>query len=154
MSSLLDEWSKREHNPDGTMKPERRRRMQQNGWSEAEINQIEQMHIRDAAIDQEVAQWQQELERQRAEWNAQDQEEMRQRALRLGIPYEEPQLTSINHQFTRQSRTEKMAGLDREELLSQGFLEPDDFYDPRDEAAKETPSIHTRPTWEPPDIEL
>lgn len=154
MSSFLKELIKQDYNPNGTMKPEYREKLNRKGWSKDKIDNLEQIHIRDAAIDRQVAEWQQELEHQRAEWNAQQEAEMRQRAELLGVPYQPPS-TITTTEFTRQTRAEKMAGLDREELLSQGFLETDDFYQLSDEddEAKETYSMP--PEWKDiPDIEF
>ncbi len=154
MSSFLDELIKQDYNQNGTMKPEYREELKRKGWSAAEIDNLEQIHIRNAVADREDAEWQQELERQRAEWNAQQEAEMRQRAELLGVPYQPPS-TITTTEFTRQTRAEKMAGLDREELLSQGFLEADDFYQLSDDdnEAKETYSMP--PEWKDiPDIEF
>lgn len=153
MPSFLDKLIQQDYNPDGTMKPEYREELNGKGWSAAEIDNLEQIHIRNAAIDREVAEWQQELERQRAEWNAQQEAEMWQRAERLGVPYQPPS-TITTTGFTRQTRAEKMAGLDREELISQGFLETDDFYEVSDaDEAEETYSMP--PEWKDiPDIEF
>jgi len=138
------------YNLDGTMRPEYRKQLYNDGWSEAKIGQLEQMHIRNAAIYRKVAEWQQELESKRSELKAQAEKEMRQQAECLGIEYNPP-YTSVNN-FTQQTRAEKMAGLDPEELLSQGFLEPDDFYDPESEADKEAYQVDSCPAYEPPDI--
>ncbi len=154
MSSFLDllqeESEQLHYNPDGTMKPEYRSELRSDGWSEEKINSTESRHIRRAATDKEVAEWQQELKRQIAEDNARVEAERRVRAERLGIEYKPP-TPSVN-KFNRQTRAQKMAGLDREELLSQGFLEPDDFYTPSAEAPPSAPSVYTRPAVEPPDI--
>lgn len=153
LSSFLDELIQQDYSSDGTMKPEYRKKLCQDGWSIAEIDNLEQIHIRNAAIDKENAEWQQELERQRAEWNVQQEAEMQQRAERLGVPYQPPS-TITTTGFTRQTRAEKMAGLDREELISQGFLEADDFYEASD--ADEAKEIYTMPPeWKDiPDIEF
>lgn len=152
MSNFLDELIKQDYNPDGTMKPEYRQELRLDEWSEDKINQLEQIHIRNAAADRKVAEWQRELERQLAEWNAQQEAEMRQRAERLGVAYQPPS-TITTTGFTRQTRAEKMAGLDREELLSQGFLEADDFDQVSDEDEEELYS--PPPNWEDiPDIEF
>ena len=154
MPSFLDELIKRDYNPDGTMKLEFRKELCSKGWSKAKIDNLEQMHIRDAAIDRELAEWQQELERQRVEDNAQEEEDRRQRAESLVIPYKPlPFSTGIN--YNQKSRAEEMAGLDREELLSQGFLEADDFYDPSDESISsfnsesKSEKAYFDPNWEP-----
>lgn len=152
MPSFLDKLIQQDYNPDGTMKPEYRKELNAKGWSAAEIDNLEQIHIRNTAADREDAEWQQELKRQQAEWNAQQEAEMRQRAERLGVPYQPPS-TITTTGFTRQTRAEKMAGLDREELLSQGFLEADDFYQVSDEDEEELCS--PPPNWEDlPDIDF
>ena len=154
MANFLEERIKRNYTPDGIMKLEYREKLSSKGFSEVEINHLEQTHIREAAIDRELAEWQQELERQRVEDNAQEEEERRQRAESLGIPYE-PLPVSIGINYNRQHRAEEMAGLDREELLSQGFLEADDFYDPSDESINSSDSesksqeAYFDPNWEP-----
>lgn len=152
-ANFLNNLIKQDYNSDGTMKPEYRKKLSGKGWGVAEINNLEQIHIRNTAIDREVAEWQHELKRQQAEWNTQQEVERRDRAERLGLPYQPPS-TITTTGFTRQTRAEKMAGLDREELLSQGFLEADDFYQLSDEEeAGETYSMP--PGWQDiPDIEF
>ena len=154
MANLLEERIKRNYTSNGTMKLEYREELRTKGWSEVKINHLEHMHIRNATTERELAEWQQELERQRVEDNAQEEEERRQRAESLGIPYEPlPFSTGIN--YNQKSRAEEMAGLDREELLSQGFLEADDFYDPSDESINSSDSesksqeAYFDPNWEP-----
>jgi len=154
MSGLLDILSERskklDYNSDGTMKSHYREYLRSRGWSEAEITATELGHIRRAASDKQIAERQQEMKRQIAEDDARFEEQRRERAERLGIEYK-PLTPSVN-KFNRQTRAQKMAGLDREELLSQGFLEPDDFYKPSDEVQQSAPSVYTRPAVEPPDI--
>ena len=137
-------------NPDGTMKPEYRSKLRSDGWSEEKINTTESRHIHRVAIDKGIAERQQEILRRSAERHARSEEERRERAEQLGIEYK-PLTPSVN-KFNRQTRAQKMAGLDRSELLSQGFVEPDDFYSPRDEAAHSSPPTFTPPAEEPPDI--
>lgn len=151
MSSFSQERiNKLYYNPDGTMKPEYREQLRSDGWSEDKINSTESRHIRRAASDKQIAERQQEMKRKIAEDDARFEEQRRERAERLGIEYK-PLTPSVN-KFNRQTRAQKMAGLDREELLSQGFLEPDDFYKPSDEVQQSAPSVYTRPAVEPPDI--
>ena len=154
MSSLLDLLQERSeqlyYNPDGTMKPEYRSELRSDGWSEEKINSTESRHIHRVAINKGIAERQQEILCRSAEKDARDEEERRERAEQLGIEYK-PLPPSVN-KINRQTRAQKMAGLDREELLSQGFLEPDDFYTPSDEVPPSAPSVHTRPAVEPPDI--
>ena len=154
MSSLLDlleEMSEQLHyNSDGTMKPEYRSELRSDGWSEEKINSAESRHIHRVAINKGIAERQQEILRRSAEKDAQFEKERRERAEQLGIEYK-PLPPSVN-KINRQTRAQKMAGLDREELLSQGFVEADDFYSPRDKAAHSSPPTFTPPAEEPPDI--
>ncbi len=150
LNSLVKRIKPEDYNIDGTMNSHYREYLRSRGWSEEKINATESRHIRRAAIDKEVALWQQELKRQIAESDARFEKERRERAERLGIEYK-PLTPSVN-KFNTQTRAQKMAGLDREELLSQGFVEADDFYTPSDEAPPSAPSVYTRPAVEPPDI--
>ena len=154
ISDILQERNKKEnYNPDGTMKPHYREDLRSNGWSESEIEATEAMQIRKTINAREIAEWQKELKRQIAVTEAQEEEERKQRAEQLGIPYK-PLSTSNQNKLPRQTRAQKMAGLDREELLSQGFFEPDDFYSPSDEVLHSAPKTYARPDVEPPDIEF
>jgi len=244
-----------DYNPDGTMKPEYRQQLQRDGWSEEKIKTTEQRHIRNAAIDLEIAEWQKELERRRAQSKAQQEEKKRQRhqqisqSIQRSIALDKPFLVyaegeeiysdlellyciesnSIDIQQTiwlveflllvlgnspdnkefygsrlnqvihggavssdkiqaieekvkqlnitlpplstynsgppidlkKASRSERrsfaMSGLDREELLSEGFLETDDFYDPHpdDEVREDSPGMQMPSSLEDvPDIEF
>ena len=134
MSDILQSQINRKYyNPDGTMKPAYRDSLRSDGWTENDITKTEQMHIRDTAIDQEVADWQQELKRQLA---AQKIEKDCGRVESLEIPSNTPSTNKL----TQSTRAQQMAGLDVEELLSQGFLEPDDLYDPRHESGEQKAS--------------
>lgn len=156
MPSFLDERIKHKYTLNGTMKLEYREELRKKGWSEVEISQLEQMHIRDAEIARKRAKRQQELAQKRAEWNAQNEEGRRQHAEQLGLPYK-PLPFSTGNSYNCQNRAEEMVGLDREELLSQGFLEPDDFYNPNDESISSSSSkskvgkseVYFDPNWEP-----
>jgi len=97
-----------------------------------------------------VAASQREYEKGLQEWHAGEGARIRESVKHLPKAYEIPG-TSVNG-LTRQTRAEKMAGLNREELLSQGFLETDDFYNPENEADKEAYQAYQRPAYEPPDI--
>lgn len=154
MPNFLNELLQRDYNPDGTMKLEFREELRSRGWSEQRISLIEQTSIRHATVDRELAEWQQKLELERAEWNVQNEEERRQRAEQLGLPYQPlPFSTATN--YNRPYLAEEMAGLDREELLSQGFLEADDFYDPSDDESinsshsQSKSEVYFDPNWEP-----
>ena len=48
-----------------------------------------------------------------------------------------------------------MSGLDREELMSEGFMEADDFYNSNDEASNERSYMQMPAGWEDvPDIDF
>jgi hypothetical protein len=142
MSDYLDKLIQQDYNIDGTMKPEYREKLRSEGMDETEINQWEERHIRNAKLELELQQWQQQLEHERAEVEAQWEQERLSRdeeRVHLNIVREKvsPSIsrnevdTSLMTPLER--RADLMNGLDREELLSQGFVEPDDFYNPADE---------------------
>lgn len=142
MSDYLDKLSQQDYNIDGTMKPEYREELRSKGVSEVEIDQREQRHIRNAKLDLEVQQLQQQLEHERAEVEAQWEQERLSRdkeRAHSNIAREKvsPSISSNELDTTSMTPLERRAhlmnGLDREELLSQGFVEPDDFYNPADE---------------------
>jgi hypothetical protein len=156
MSDFLEERIKtRYYNPDGTMKPEYLEKLRSQGMSEVKIDQLEQIHIRDAKLDLEVQQLQQQLEHERAEVEAQWEQERLSRdeeRAHLNIAREKvsPSISSnevdTSSMTPLERRAHLMNGLNREELLSQGFVEPDDFYNPADEKQlldeKEEEKIH------------
>ncbi len=151
MRSIIEEWIQRDdQNPDGSMKPEYRQRLQSKGFSEHQIAQMEERGMLNVKTDLEVAVSQREYEKNLQEWEDGEGARIRQQVQHLPKAYEH-HATPVN-MLMSQTRAEKMSGLDPEELLSQGFLEPDDFYDPEDEADKEAYNVHERPAYEPPDI--
>lgn len=126
MADYLDKLIQQNYNADGTMKPGYRQELLLRGLNESEINEREKRHIRNARLDQEVAQRRQELAR------------MQKSSPLDKIPEQLPLVICTNEVDTRsmtpqERRAFEMSGLDYEELLSQGFLEPDDFYTPTDE---------------------
>lgn len=126
MADYLDRLIQQHYNANGTMKPEYRQELLLRGLSESEINEREERHIRNARLDQEVAQRRQELA------------EMQESSPLGKIPEQQPLVIRTNEVDTRsmtsqERRAFEMSGLDYEELMSQGFLEPDDFYTPTDE---------------------
>ena len=142
MSDYLDKLIQQDYNPDGTMKPEYREKLRSEGMDETEINQWEERHIRNAKLELEVQQWQQQLEHERAEVEAQWEQERLSRdeeRAHLNIVREKVSPSISRNEMDTSSmtplerRADLMNGLDREELLSQGFVEPDDFYNPADE---------------------
>ncbi len=155
MSDYLDKLIQQDYNIDGTMKPEYREKLRSEGMNEVEVNQWEERHIRNAKLDLEVQQLQQQLEHERAEVEAQWEQERLSRdeeRAHLNIAREKvsPSISSnevdTSSMTPLERRTHLMNGLDREELLSQGFVEPDDFYNPADEKQlldeKEEEKIH------------
>ena len=142
MSDYLDKLIQQDYNIDGTMKPEYREKLRSEGMDETEINQWEERHIRNAKLELEVQQWQQQLEHERAEVEAQWEQERLSRdeeRAHLNIVREKVSPSISRNEMDTSSmtplerRADLMNGLDREELLSQGFVEPDDFYNPADE---------------------
>ena len=151
MMSILKEWMQRDdENPDGSMKPEYRQRLQRKGFSEDQIAQMEQRGILNVTTALKVAESQRAYEKRLQEWDAGEGARILESVKHLPKAYETPG-SSVNS-LTRQTRAEKMAGLDPEELLSQGFVEMDDFYNPEDEADEEAPKVYERPAYDPPDI--
>jgi hypothetical protein len=142
MSDYLDKLIQQDYNIDGTMKPEYREKLRSEGMDETEINQWEERHIRNAKLELEVQQWQQQLEHERAEVEAQWEQERLSRneeRAHLNIVREKVSPSISRNEVDTSSmtplerRADLMNGLDRQELLSQGFVEPDDFYSPADE---------------------
>ena len=140
MSSYLNELIEQDYNPDGTMKPEYRQQLLSQGMDEAEIEQWEVRHIRKAKNDQLVRQLREEHERRGAEaeqqWEQQQQQRQEERT-RLGMVSSPVSTVDLSAMTQQQRRAFEMAGLDREELMSQGFVEPDDFYNPADSSEEE-----------------
>ena len=140
MSSYLNELIGQDYNPDGTMKPEYRQQLLSQGMDEAEIEQWELRHIRKAKNDQLVRQLREEHERRGAEaeqeWEQQHRQRQEERT-RLGMVSSPVSRVDLSAMTQQQRRAFEMAGLDREELMSQGFVEPDDFYNPADSSEEE-----------------
>jgi hypothetical protein len=135
MADYLDRLIQQNYNADGTMKPGYRQELILRGLSESEINEREERHIRNARLDQEVAQRRQELA------------EMQESSPLGKIPEQQPLVIRTNEVDTRsmtsqERRAFEISGLDYEELMSQGFLEPDDFYTPTDEQ-QDVQQVHT-----------
>lgn len=126
MADYLDRLIQQHYNANGTMKPEYRQELLLKGLSETEINEREERHIRNARLDQEVAQRRQDLARMQESRPLDKISEQ----LPLVICTNEVDTRSMTSQ---ERRVFEMSGLDNEELMSQGFLEPEDFYTPTDE---------------------
>lgn len=140
MSSYLDELIEQDYNPDGTMKPEYRQQLLSQGMDEAEIEQWELRHIRKAENAQQVQQLGEEHERRCAEaereWE-QEQEQRQEERSRLGLVSSSVSTVDLSAMTPKDRWAFEMAGLDREELMSQGFVEPDDCYNPADSSEEE-----------------
>lgn len=133
MSSYLDELIQREYNPDGTMKPEYREQLRSSGMDEAEIEQWELRHIRNARLEQETQLLQQQLKHEQAEMEAQWEQDYQQRQeerAQLGLVSSQVLTVDLSGMSLEERYRFEVAGLDREDLMSQGFMEPDDFYNP------------------------
>lgn len=133
MSSYLDELIQQDYNPDGTMKSECRLRMLGNGLSEADIDEIEQIQIRNVRLEQETQLLQQQLKCEQAEMEAQweqDYQPRQEERVRLGVVGSPVKTLDLSAMSLEERYAFEMAGLDHEELMSQGFMEPDDFYNP------------------------
>ncbi|MDJ0747457.1 MAG: hypothetical protein QNJ32_29530 [Xenococcaceae cyanobacterium MO_167.B27] len=118
------------YNSDGSLTSEYRERLKQKGASEAEINRIEEVNMRDVRVDREMAEYRKQYEQEVAEWDRQDQAR-KQEEERLGITpvvevlYVSPDKINVNDMNPSQRRSYEMSGLSTEELLSQGYIEPD-----------------------------
>ncbi|MDJ0534773.1 MAG: hypothetical protein QNJ70_20210 [Xenococcaceae cyanobacterium MO_207.B15] len=118
------------YNSDGSLTSEYRERLKQKGVSEAEINRIEEVNMRHARVDREMAEYRKQYEQEVAEWDRQEQARKREKE-RLGIKptfkilYSSPDKIDVNDMNPSQRRAYEMSGLSTEELLSQGYIEPD-----------------------------
>ena len=144
MSSYLNELIEQDYNPDGTMKPEYRQQLLSQGMDEAEIEQWEVRHIRKAKNDQLVRQLREEHERRCAEaereWE-QEQEQRQEERTRLGLVSSSVSTVDLSAMTQQERWAFEMAGLDCEELMSQSFVEPDDFYNSADSSEGEKKGV-------------
>ena len=119
-----------DYNPDGSMNPHVRDRFRSRGLTEEEINRIEEVKMRHIRVDREMAEYRKQYEKEVAEWDRQDQARKREKE-RLGITpvvevlYSSPDKINVNDMNPSQRRSYEMSGLSNEELLSQGYVEPD-----------------------------
>ena len=118
------------YNSDGSLTSEYRKWLKQNRTSEAEINRIEFVNMRDVKVDREMAEYRKQYEQKRKEWRRKREAEKREKE-RLGIKpnfkilYSSPDKINVNDLNPSQRRSYEMSGLSNEELLSQGYVEPD-----------------------------
>ena len=122
------------NNPDGSLTPEYREQLRNDGWSEDKINNLEQILMRDAAIDKEQAecekQWKKEVEEGRKKRKAEREAERK-----LGIEpnfkilYSSPDRIDPKSLNPAQRRKYEMDGLTLREKLEQGHIHMDDLID-------------------------
>ena len=119
-----------DYNPDGSMNPHVRDRFLAKGFSEQEIKEIEEVSMRDAAVEKEQAYWKAQHQKDIEEWRRKREAEKKEQK-RLGITpvvkilYDSPDKIDVNDLNPSQRRAYEMSGLSTEELLSQGYIEPD-----------------------------
>ncbi|WP_036486672.1 hypothetical protein [Myxosarcina sp. GI1] len=124
----------REQNDDGSMTPQYRQRLRNDGWSEAEIDWVEEINMRHTRIDRENAIARKKHEEYCDEWSRQQAIERRERE-KLGIEptfkilYSSKDKVDTNSMSPARRRAFEMCGLDTEELLSQGYIGFDDLDD-------------------------
>ncbi len=145
------------YNSDGSLTSEYRKWLRENDTSEAEINRIEEVNMRHARVDREMAEYRKQYEQEVAEWDRQE-EARKQEKERLGIKptfkilYSSPDKINVNDMNPSQRRSYEMSGLNTEELLSQGYIEPDQSgkFSIRSEEDKNPPPYKADPNT--PDI--
>ncbi len=134
-----------DYNPDGSMKPEYREHLLSRGWTEDEITNLEQIHIRDARVDKENAKCLEQYRKYQEEWDR-EYEAQQQEKERLGIKptfkvlYTSPDRIDTKSMNPAQRRAYEMSGLSTEELLSQGYIDLDDL---DDSSSKDIDEPHT-----------
>ena len=120
------------YNADGSMTPEYREQLRNDGWSEDKINNHEQNYKRRNAADKEQAEWEKQWKKEVEEGRKKRKAE-REAKRKLGIEptwkitYSSPDRIDPNSMTPPQRRAYEMSGLSTEELLSQGYIELDDL---------------------------
>ena len=126
----MSKYPSAEYNSDGSFKPEYRKQLESYGWNENKINNLEQIHKRDAAVEKEQAYWKAQHQKDIEEWRRKREAEKKEQE-RLGITpvveilYSSPDKIDVNSMNPSQRRSYEMSDLSTEELLSQGYIEPD-----------------------------
>ncbi len=139
------------------MTPEYREQLRNDDWSEDEINNLERIRMRHAAIDKENAYWDEQHKKDGEEWSKKRKTEREERE-RLGIKptfkilYSSPDKIDPNSMNPSQRRAYEMRGLSTEELLSQGYIDTDDLNYSENNQEDDTPTsyIPENPTPEIP----
>ena len=145
------------YNPDGSMTSEYRQQLKDEGYSEEQINYQEKEHKRRDAVEKEQAHWKKQHQKHIEEWRTKREAEKREKE-RLGIKpsfkilYSSPDKIDVNNVNPSQRRAIEMSGLNTEELLSQGYIEPDQSgkFSIRSEEDKNPPPYKADPNT--PDI--
>ncbi len=145
------------YNSDGSLTSEYRERLKQKGASEAEINRIEEVNVRHTRVEKEQAYWKAQHQKDIEEWRRKREAEKAEQE-RLGITpvvkilYSSPDKINVNDMNPSQRRAFEMSGLSTEELLSQGYIEPDQLreFSIRSEEDKNPPPYKADPNT--PDI--
>ena len=120
------------YNSDGSITSEYRKWLRENGTSEAEIDKIEEVNMRDVAVEKEQAYWKEKHRKDIEEWEK-EYEAKKQEKERLGIQptfevlYVSPDKINPNDMNPSQRRSYEMSGLSTEELLCQGYIDLDDL---------------------------
>lgn len=121
-----------EYNSDGSMTPEYREELRNDGWSEEKINNLEQIRMRHARVEREQAECEKQHKKDIEEWHKKRRAEKLEQA-RLGIEptveilYSSPDRIDPRKMNPGQRRAYEMSGLTTEELLSQGYIDLDDL---------------------------
>ena len=128
----MSNYPSNEYNPDGSMTPEYREELRNDGWSEDKINNLEQIRMRHARVDQEQAEWEKQWKKEVEEGRKKRKAE-REARRKLGIEptwkitYSSPDRIDPRKMNPAQRRRYEMSGLTTEELLSQGYIDLDDL---------------------------
>ena len=129
---MTNQYSLPDYNDDGSMNPHVRDRFLAKGFSEQEIQEIEELSMRHAAVEKEQVYWKEQHKKDIEEWEKQ-YEVKKQEKERLGIKptfevlYVSPDTINPNDMNPSQRRSYEMSGLSTEELLSQGYIDLDDL---------------------------
>ncbi|MDJ0747180.1 MAG: hypothetical protein QNJ32_28090 [Xenococcaceae cyanobacterium MO_167.B27] len=148
----MSKYPSAEYHSDGSFKPKYRKRLESYGWSENKINNLEQIHKRHAAVEKEQAYWKEQHQKNIEEWRRKREAEKQEKE-RLGIKptfeilYVSPDKINVNDMNPSQRRAYEMSGLSNEELLSQGYIEPDQLreFSSGSEEDKDPPPQKTDP---------
>lgn len=126
----MSKYPSAKYNSDGSFTSEYRKQLESYNWDKDKINNLEQIHKRDAAVEKEQAYWKEQHRKDREEWRRKREAEKKEQE-RLGITpvvevlYVSPDKIDVNDMNPSQRRAYEMSGLSTEELLSQGYIEPD-----------------------------